>query len=384
MTGSTVDTPAPTAAGTERLDRLRVRAPDLVAAVARLVEVESPSGDTTAIQQAVSTVQDLAVGLLGTTGEVIEIDGVPHLLLGPRRGARLLLLGHLDTVWPAGSLARLPCTIDNDRLTGPGCFDMKTGVVQGLFALADAGAPPEAAFLLTGDEEVGSSSSRELIESVAAEARAVFVLEASADGALKTERKGVGMYRVQVTGRAAHAGLDPEKGVNALLELAAFCQSAHSLRSPEQRTTVTPARAQAGSTANTVPAAAWADIDVRATTMAELQRVDAALRAIRPLHPAARLEINGGINRPPMEQRYADALFAKAQTCAARLGLAPLTSAQVGGGSDGNFTAALGIPTLDGLGAVGDGAHADHEHVQVSAIAERTALLAELIETVLS
>jgi glutamate carboxypeptidase len=297
--------------------------------------------------------------------------------------APVVLLAHLDTVWPAGTVDRWPFSVSEGRATGPGAFDMKAGIVQALFALADladAGLDhPPVVLLVTADEEVGSPAGRSLVEDAAQGAGSVLVLEASANGGrLKTARKGVGTYRLHVTGRAAHAGLEPEKGSNALVALSRLVLAVNEFARAEVGTTVTPTLAGAGSAQNTVPAEAWVAIDVRAATVAEQQRVDDALRNL-PAPEDTRVRVEGGINRPPLEERMARDLFHLAQRAAERLGLPPLSSAGVGGGSDGNFTAALGVRTLDGLGAVGGGAHAEGEHVHVPALPERAALLAGLI-----
>jgi glutamate carboxypeptidase len=238
--------------------------------------------------------------------------------------------------------------------------------------------------LLTGDEELGSPSSRELIEAEAAGCAAALVLEASADGgALKTERKGVSLYQVLITGRAAHAGLEPERGVNAAVELAHQLLAATALSDVSRGTTVTPTHSAAGTTTNTVPAAAAFAVDVRVRDAAEQHRVDVAMRALRPVLDGARIEVTGGPNRPPLQADASAALFDRATALAARLGLPPLSRAAVGGASDGNFTAGMGVPTLDGLGAVGGGAHADHEHVLIDELPRRTALLAALVADLL-
>jgi glutamate carboxypeptidase len=235
-------------------------------------------------------------------------------------------------------------------------------------------------FLVTGDEEIGSPSSRALIEREAAGRVAALVLEASAaGGALKTRRKGISQYRLSAVGRASHAGLEPERGINATVELANQVLAVCGLADPLLGTTVTPTLLQAGTSRNTVPAAGGFAVDVRASSFAEQERVDAALRALRPVVAGARLEIEGGPNRPPMGSRQTAALFARAQRVAARLGQPPLRDAAVGGGSDGNFTAGVGTPTLDGLGAVGGGAHADDEHVLVDELPARIALVAALV-----
>jgi glutamate carboxypeptidase len=259
---------------------------------------------------------------------------------------------------------------------------MKAGLVQGLFALSaliETGAErPPVVLLVTSDEEIGSPAGREPIEDVARDAAAVLVIEPSADGRIKIARKGVSNYDLQVTGRSAHAGLEPEKGINALVAAARMVLDVADVAAPELGTTVTPTLASAGTTRNTVPSAATVALDVRAATVAEQQRVDDAVRAIRP-HNGATLTVEGGINRPPLEEGSGAHLLELAQRAAGTCGLPPLETAKVGGGSDGNLTAALGVPTLDGLGAVGAGAHAEGEYVLVPAMPERAALLAALI-----
>ncbi len=297
-------------------------------------------------------------------------------------GRPVVLLAHLDTVWATGTLARWPYAVEGDQASGPGAFDMKAGLVQGLFALAalaaaDADRPP-VVLVVTTDEEIGSPVGRQIVEDAARDAAAVLVLEPSVDGRLKVARKGVSNYDLQVTGRSAHAGLEPERGVNALLAAAQLILEVVDLADPEAGTTVTPTLATAGTTRNTVPADATVALDVRATTVAEQQRVDTAIRALQP-DLGSILEVGGGPNRPPMEEQSAAPLLPLVQRAAERCDLPPLETAAVGGGSDGNFTAAMGVPTLDGLGAVGAGAHAEGEHVVVSAMPERAALLAELV-----
>jgi len=262
---------------------------------------------------------------------------------------------------------------------------MIAGLVMALHAIADLGERDGVTLLVTGDEEVGSASSRELIEDEARCAEAVLVLEASADGgALKTARKGTSLYEVCIAGRAAHAGLEPDKGINATVELAHLVPVVAALADPGAGTTVTPTAATSGTTVNTVPASARFSVDVRAWTASEQERVDAALRALRPVLPGAEVQVDGGINRPPLEESASLPLFERAQAIATRLGLPELTRAAVGGASDGNFTAGLGVPTLDGLGAVGGGAHAEDEHVLVDRLADRTLLLRVLINELLA
>lgn len=358
----------------------------MVADIGRLVSVESPSGDLRAVRRSAEAVSALIGERLNAIPETVVLEGVAHLRLrlgtGPRR---IVILAHHDTVWPIGTLERLPFASRAGRLTGPGCFDMKTGIVMGIHALAQIQAVDPASLdgvtlLITGDEEVGSPTSRALIEQEAAGCRVALVLEAAGEqGALKTERKGVSNYRLIVTGLASHAGLEPEKGVNAAVELAHQIVRLGEISDPAAGTTVTPTKASAGDSGNTVPAHASVLVDVRARTVEEQLRVDAGIRSLDPLLPGASLEIEGGPNRPPMEHSNAAELFDRARVLFERLGFGALRQASVGGASDGNFTAGIGVPTLDGLGAVGGGAHADGEHVLVDEIPKRTALLAALI-----
>lgn len=351
-----------------------------------LVSAESPSGDADALSAAVDLLIERAQPLLGGAPTRLGTAEAPALTWSlPAVGCDsrpVVLLAHLDTVWATGTLARWPFAVEGDRASGPGAFDMKAGLVQGLFALAalaesDPDRPP-VVLVVTTDEEIGSPVGRQVVEDAARDAAAVLVLEPSVDGKLKVARKGVSNYDLRVSGRSAHAGLEPERGVNALLAASRLTLMVADLAAPEVGTTVTPTLASAGTTRNTVPAAATVAFDVRATTVAEQQRVDAAIRALQP-DLGATLVVDGGPNRPPMEASSAAALLPLVQRAAERCGLPPLGTAQVGGGSDGNFTAAMGVPTLDGLGAVGAGAHAEGEHVVVSAMPERAALLAELV-----
>lgn len=357
----------------------------MLADIEELICCESPSADLAAVARSAEVVAAVGERRLGRQPDRVVVAGRTHLRwrfgAGP---ARVLVLGHHDTVWPLGSLATRPFKVDGGMLRGPGCFDMKSGIVMAMHAIASLGVREGVTLLVTGDEEIGSPSSRELIEAEAAGCQAALVLEASAPGgALKTVRKGVSGYRVHITGRAAHAGLEPHKGVNSAVELAHQLLAVTALANPELGTTVTPTLASAGTTANTVPAAAEFSIDVRARDAAEIARVDTAVHALQPILPGASLEVTGRPNRPPMAAGASAALFARAQHLAARLGLRPLTGVEVGGGSDGNFTAGMGVPTLDGLGAVGGGAHADDEHVLVDELPGRAALVAALIEDVL-
>lgn len=356
----------------------------IVADIGTLVRCESPSRDRDALLRSAEVTAALGERVLGAAPERIVVDGTPHLRW--RFGTpRVLLLGHHDTVWPSGSLERLPFGVEDGVLRGPGCFDMKTGVVMAMHAVAALDDREGVSILITGDEELGSPSSRALIEAEARGCAAALVLEASADGgAVKVARKGVSVYRVHVTGRAAHAGLEPERGVNASVEAAHLILAIAALGDPDAGTTVTPTLLRAGSASNTVPAEAEFSVDVRAVTRAEQERVDTALHALGATLPGAGVRVEDGPRSTPMERSASAGLFARARAIAADLGLAPLEGVAVGGGSDGNHTAGIGVPTLDGLGAVGGGAHADDEHVIVGMIPERIALVRELIADVLS
>jgi len=359
---------------------------ELLGDVRELVECESPSADLAAVARSADVVARVGLRRLGVEPERIVVDGRTHLRwrLGPGP-SRVLLVGHHDTVWPIGTLAAIPCTVEAGVLRGPGCFDMKAGVAMMFHALAELESRRGVTVLVTGDEELGSPSSRELIEEEARVAEAALVLEASADGgALKTERKGVSLYDVRVRGRAAHAGLEPEHGVNATIELAHQALVVAALGSRDDGTTVTPTLASSGTTTNTVPAEGSFAVDVRVRTPQEQSRVDAAMRSLRPVLAGAALEVNGGPNRPPLDAASSDLLLRRAQELAARLGLPELTARAVGGASDGNLTAGVGTPTLDGLGAVGGGAHAADEHVLVDELPGRTRLLGALVADLLA
>jgi glutamate carboxypeptidase len=358
--------------------------PAMVDTVEALVSLESPSADLDACTAIVQEAIGAFSAWLPTPARSEMHGGRPVWRWGPDR-PRVLLLGHLDTVWPIGSLARLPFTNDGQRLTGPGVFDMKAGVVQGWAALALAALPDDSGvgMLLTTDEEIGSHASRGLIADAIQACEAVLVLEPSVEAALKTARKGTSWYVIDVEGRAAHAGLDPERGVNALVAAAELVVAAPEWADVERGTTVTPTLLTAGTTPNTVPAHAQLTLDVRAWTTAEQVRIDERVREWQPSVRGAHLDIGGGIDRPALEQTAAAELFGVAASQAAAMGLPGLEGRAVGGASDGNLTAAAGVPTLDGLGAVGDGAHADHEWASVPAMAERAALVAALLAVLL-
>jgi glutamate carboxypeptidase len=344
--------------------------------LAALVQIESPTADVEACGRCADAITEIGRARTGVDPERIDAGGRPALVWRFGGPTKVLLVGHLDTVWPMGTLAELPFDVRDGRATGPGVFDMKAGIVQGIHALASIGDDLDGvAFLLTSDEETGSLGSRELIEREARGARAALVLEPSADGALKTARKGVGMYAIHVRGRAAHAGLEPEKGINALVELSHQVLALAAVARPEIGTTVTPTVARAGTTTNVVPEEASVDVDVRCATPEEQTRVDRELKAFVATTAGAEVTVVGSPNRPPMPVSSSKELF----DLAVSLSSFPVLGVEVGGGSDGNFTAGVGTPTLDGLGAVGDGAHARHEWTEVDAMVPRARLLADLV-----
>ena len=356
----------------------------MLADLGRLVNVESPSHELAAVTASADGLAALIEERLGSAPELVPGPAGPHVHWRGGDRPRVLVVGHHDTVFPLGTLAARPFTVSDGRATGPGVFDMKGGIVTALHAVASIADSTGVELLFTCDEEVGSATSRQLIEERASACGRVLVLEPSADGgALKVGRKGVGMYSVEVGGRAAHAGLEPEKGVNALVEAAHQVLAITSIGRPEDGTTVTPTVAHAGTAENVVPAAALIRVDVRVTSLDEAERVDKEMAALSPVDPQATVSVRGGVNRPPMQVESSVELFAAAQRAATDVGIGAVEGVSVGGGSDGNFTAALGIPTLDGLGVVGGGAHADHEWVDVASLPERAALLAALLTTIL-
>ncbi len=303
----------------------------------------------------------------------------------PKRKKPILLIGHHDTVWPKGTLARMPFRVQRGRAYGPGVLDMKSGivlVVAAVRALQELGVEPASPvrLFLNPEEEAGSEAFRREIERQAKASRAVLVLEPAANGALKTARKGVGEFRLTVQGRSSHAGINPGAGINAIGELARQILRIEKFAEPRRGLTLNVGVIEGGTRPNVVPEIARARVDVRIARRGDQARIEQKIYGLQPVHPEARLKIEGGINRPPMERAMAAGLFAKAKDLAAQLGF-EVTDAATGGGSDGNFSAALGIPTLDGLGGVGDGAHALHEHVIIRELPRRAALLAALLAT---
>lgn len=377
--------------GTRELQAFLAQQQDaMVQALRELVEMESPTHDKQLVDRLGKRLGEEFQRLGGQVTFHRRPESGDHLQVdfpGGQGGAPVMLLGHFDTVWDAGTLSTMPCVLKDGRLSGPGSFDMKAGIVQILFALKALrevrdGLPRPTRVLLNTDEEIGSLTSRQLIESLAREAAMVLVCEPAtgARGALKTARKGVGVYQLKITGKAAHAGLDFQSGRSAVVELARQILEVSKLTDLARGLTVSVGVIRGGTRTNVVPAEASADVDVRVKSMADAQEIDLRLRALQPFDAECGISMSGGVDRPPLERsEKVVALFQQAQEIARSLGWEAQESA-VGGGSDGNLTAALGIPTLDGLGGVGDGAHASHEHVRVEELPRRAALLAALVE----
>ena len=362
---------------------------DLLGLIRELVLAESPS-DAKASVDACMAIAAAHAGELGgrvklhrqrQRADVLDVRFGAKPKLGAPGPA--MLLGHLDTVWPLGTLKTMPCRVSGGRIWGPGTLDMKAGVAMALTALALLKEADllrrEIVLLLNGDEEIGSAYSRPLIERVAKQCAAVYVLEPAQGLACKTARKGVAGWRIAVRGVAAHAGVDFEKGANALHELARVIEKVSGFTNLKSGLTVSVGVASGGTKSNVIPAEAWAEVDVRIPRMADGPQLARKFAALKPADPRCKLIVTGAINRPPMERsRGTVRLYRRARSLAAELGFV-LNEASTGGGSDGNFTAALGIPTLDGMGAVGEGAHARHESVVIEHLAPRTALLAGML-----
>ena len=361
----------------------KIATPDrelMIGDVGRLVNIESPSLDIEAVTQSAHELASLIQQRLGSSATLIGSIAGPHVHWSGGGESKVLIVGHHDTVFPKGALAARPFTVEGNKATGPGIFDMKAGIVQAIHGVAALVDKSGIEILITSDEEVGSVHSRDLIIERAKACGAVLVLEPSADGgALKTARKGTGTFELHVHGRASHAGLEPEKGVNALVEASSQILRINTFGNADAGTTVTPTVAVVGTADNVVPALAKISIDVRVVEAAERERVEALMNSLAVENPQARLEIKGGFNRPPMPPTASTWLFPMAVEVARELGLPELQGVAVGGGSDGNFTAAAGVATLDGLGAVGGGAHADHEWVDVSQMPSRAVLIAGLV-----
>lgn len=370
-----IGTPTPS----ELRANLDARTAQMVEHVKQFVNIESPSNEPEMLQRSAEFLAKVMTEMLGKAPQIIASDKGPHVHWKGSDNTKVLIVGHHDTVFPKGTVAKRGFSIDGDIARGPGIFDMKAGIIQAIYGLSEIQEASSAEILITSDEEIGSYASRELIEARAKATGNVLVFEPSGNGdALKIARKGVGTFVVDIAGRASHAGLEPEKGINALMELAAQVQAIAAIARPEIGTTVTPTIATAGTTENVVPAAAQITVDVRVNIVSEKARVETALAALQPTVAGATISVSGSINRPPMHESAATELYAVAQSVASGIGITDLQGIAVGGGSDGNFTAAIGIPTLDGLGACGGGAHADTEYVNVSKMGERAALAAAI------
>jgi glutamate carboxypeptidase len=354
-----------------------------------LVQQESPSEDRQSVNAAMALVEHWArqQGARIRRYRQSKFGHVFEIHFGPQRSSRkpILLLGHLDTVWPTGTLKKMPWREAEGRFWGPGVLDMKAGVVMALAALntlRELKLARPVMLLLNSEEEVGSPVSRAITERLALQSAAVFVLEPAQGLAYKTARKGVGHYNVQVTGIGAHSGVDFERGHSAILELAKLVPTISNFTNLERKLTVNCGVFAGGTRSNVVASHAHAEVDVRIAKASDAAHVEKLFRGLKVSDPHCKLTITGGINRPPMERKAGTiALFKKARALAAELGFV-LEEAATGGGSDGNFTAALGVPTLDGMGAVGEGAHASHESVLIEHLVPRTALLAAMIASV--
>ena len=372
------------------LQYLKPQLPHMLAALRQFVTTESPSLEKAAVDRCCRVIANewRKCGARPERftqkhrGDILRIAHAP----GKSRAAgQLLVLGHYDTVYSTGTLARMPFRVKGGKAYGPGAFDMKAGIVQALFALqalqhAEIPLRKRLIFLWTSDEEIGSEASRKFFEAEARRSDAVFVLEPSFGprGLLKTARKGVGTAELTVHGRASHAGLAPQEGINAIHELARQLVRIEKWNDPWRGVTINAGMIDGGTRTNVIPERARAVLDLRALRISDMRGLEERLRRLRPLQSGARLEISGGFGRPPLEHKMSASLFVRAQLLAKQMNLS-LDECTAGGGSDGNFTAALGIPTLDGLGAVGDGAHSLREHVLINTMPQRAALLAALL-----
>ncbi|MBI3664690.1 MAG: M20 family metallopeptidase [Acidobacteria bacterium] len=374
------------------LSYAQARRDAMVELIRRLVEIESPSDNKAAVDRLgefladyLSAVADLRVHRAKQVGNHLRVK---FRLPGKKKGGQILALGHLDTVWSLGTLERMPFRVADGRLWGPGVFDMKTGIAIVVFAaesLRELGRPVGRRLVmqLNSDEEIGSDSSRAITEAEAKKSAAALVLEPSAglEGRVKTGRKGVGDYTIRVKGKASHSGLDFEAGASATLELARQMLTIAGFTDLKRGITVNPGVIGGGTRTNVVAEEAWAQVDMRVWRLADGRRIDKKFRALQPFDRRCRLTVEGRLNRPPLERTPAVLrLYRQARKIAGELGV-KLGETQVGGGSDGNFTAAMGVPTLDGLGAVGEGAHASQESVLIDRLADRVALVARLIES---
>jgi glutamate carboxypeptidase len=387
-------TPAPHPVWPDRLRYFAHHRDRMVNTIRELVEIESPSDNKPAVDRIAACLAPRFEALGGRTQLHRSTDFGDSLQItfgGSANRRPVLLLGHYDTVYPLGTLANMPCKIENGRLRGPGVLDMKSGIALMLYAIEALQAwhgtptlPRPVTVFLVSDEEVGSHSSRKITEALAKDSAGVLVLEPAAGlrGAVKTARKGVGEYTLRVKGIAAHAGLDPGKGHSAILELARQIAVVAKLNNLSQGVSVNPGVIQGGTRTNVIAAEASAGIDVRIKGAKQASGIHRKLRSLKPFDKRCQLEITGGINRLPMERTAGvAALYKQAKDIASQIKW-NLDEAAVGGGSDGNFTAGMGIPTLDGMGGVGEGAHAVHEYIVISELPRRALLLAGMIESV--
>src|SRR5215467_4866341 len=374
------------------LGYLRGQLPAMLATLERFVRCESPSTEKAAADRCARLIADcwkrsgVQVRLIEQKHRGAHLR-MSHAAQGIARRAQLLVLGHYDTVYATGTLHKMPFRIAGGKVFGPGVFDMKAGIVQALSALAalqqlEAPIGKQIVFLWTSDEEIGSESSRKLIETEARRSDAVFVLEPTFGprGLVKTARKGVGTAELIVQGRASHAGLAPDEGINAVHELAAQLTRIERWNDSRRGISINADIVEGGTRTNVIAESARAVLDLRALRASDMRSVEGRLHALRPVHKGAKLKVTGGFDRPPLERKMCAALFARAKSVAKQMSLS-LGECTAGGGSDGNFTGALGIPTLDGLGAVGDGAHSDHEYIFLNTMPARAALLAALLAT---
>ena len=372
------------------LQLLKPRLPQMLSMLRRFVTAESPSLEKAAADRCCGVIgkawDDLGARVERIAqkhrGDLLRITYASEM---PRPTGQLLVLGHYDTVYSTGTLARMPFRVAGGKAYGPGTFDMKAGIVQALFALqalrqTKISLHKRLVFVWTSDEEIGSDASRKFFEAEAQRSDAVFVLEPSFGprGLLKTARKGVGEAELTVHGRASHAGLAPEEGINAIHEVARQLGLIEKWNDLRRGVSVNAGVIEGGTRTNVIPERARAVLDLRALRVSDMRSLERRLHALRPFHRGARLEITGGFDRPPLERKMSAALFARAKSLANQMNL-KLGECTAGGGSDGNFTAALGIPTLDGLGAVGDGAHSAREHIIINTMPQRAALLAPLL-----
>lgn len=356
--------------------------------IEKIVKLESPSTDKMLLDRAAEYIASYGESILGIKPEIIQNKNAGNNLIfnipGSGNDDPVLILTHYDTVWPEGTLEKMPFKIDGNIMTGPGVFDMKGGLIQGFWAvcslLREGPIKRPIKILVTSDEELGSESSQKLIEKEASGSCAVLVLEASKDGMVKTGRKGVGRYEIRVTGKAAHSGLDHKSGISAIDEMSRIVLELHSLTDYGKGTTVNVGVISGGTRSNVVAAEATSEVDVRIETRDESDRIDSIIRGLSPHNSGAEIAVTGGLNRPPMERNSKNVkLFQKAREVAKTIGL-DLRDCVVGGASDGNFVAALGLPVLDGLGMVGGNAHAEGEFVYRDTVVQRTILLALLLK----